>query len=229
MPRSWREDDDPGGAVWPRRRSAISTRSSIMPSETRSGRAWWSGMLPKLPIRRGCGSPVPRVCGYGPRRSYGPFRKGWPATGWARPSCWRPPLACAGARSWDSGGPTSILIPAAWRYVRRSCRSATKSCSAVPRRPRGLRHTHASLAAGIPAKIMSERLGHATVAFTQDVYMHSIPPVEDAAADQLGRLIFGDDELPRAGIEGHGGQTQTLTAGRGRAGEFLGRARSPLA
>src|SRR5262249_55798291 len=34
-----------------------------------------------------------------------------------------------------------------------------------------LRHTHATLglAAHIPAKVMSDRLGHATVAFTQDV------------------------------------------------------------
>ncbi len=81
-----------------------------------------------------------------------------------------------------------------------------------------LRHTHASLglAAGIAPKIMSERLGHATVAFTQDVYTHSIPPMEDAAADRLGRLIFGepagspgraptgDDEQNEPGtVEGH--------------------------
>lgn len=39
-----------------------------------------------------------------------------------------------------------------------------------------LRHTHATLglAAGVPAKVMSDRLGHATVAFTQDIYMHAI-------------------------------------------------------
>lgn len=56
-----------------------------------------------------------------------------------------------------------------------------------------LRHTHATLglAAGIPVKLMSERLGHATSAFTQDVYMHAIPELEEAAADQIGRLVFG--------------------------------------
>lgn len=55
-----------------------------------------------------------------------------------------------------------------------------------------LRHTHATLglAAGIPAKVMSERLGHATVAFTQDVYMHTIPQLEGDAADQIAELIF---------------------------------------
>lgn len=58
-----------------------------------------------------------------------------------------------------------------------------------------LRHTHATLglSAGIPAKVMSERLGHSTVAFTQDVYMHAIPRMEEAAAEQLGDLIFGDE------------------------------------
>lgn len=56
-----------------------------------------------------------------------------------------------------------------------------------------LRHTHATLglAAGVHPKVMSDRLGHATVAFTQDVYMHAIPRVEQEAADQMADLIFG--------------------------------------
>lgn len=65
---------------------------------------------------------------------------------------------------------------------------------AIPRiRLHDLRHTHATLglAAGVPAKIMSERLGHATVAFTQDVYMHAIPGLEADAANQIADLIFG--------------------------------------
>ena len=63
----------------------------------------------------------------------------------------------------------------------------------VPRiRLHDLRHTHASLglAAGIQPKVMSERLGHATVAFTQDVYMHVIPHLHEEAADQMASLIF---------------------------------------
>jgi integrase len=63
-----------------------------------------------------------------------------------------------------------------------------------------LRHTHATLglAAGVPPKVMSERLGHATVAFTQDVYMHTIPQLEYEAADQIADLIFSqraDDRI----------------------------------
>jgi hypothetical protein len=46
---------------------------------------------------------------------------------------------------------------------------------------------------------MSDRLGHATVAFTQDVYMHAIPRMEEAAAQQIADLVHGaeadsDDE-----------------------------------
>jgi integrase len=57
-----------------------------------------------------------------------------------------------------------------------------------------LRHTHATLglAAGVAPKVMSDRLGHATVAFTQDVYMHCIPALESDAADQVAALIFGE-------------------------------------
>lgn len=54
-----------------------------------------------------------------------------------------------------------------------------------------LRHTHASLAlqAGIPAKVVSERLGHATVAFTLDVYSHVIPGLQEEAATAIAALI----------------------------------------
>lgn len=64
-----------------------------------------------------------------------------------------------------------------------------------------LRHTHATLgfAAGVPVKVMSERLGHATVAFTQDVYMHAVPALEEAAADQIADLVFGVARSPEPG------------------------------
>jgi integrase len=72
-----------------------------------------------------------------------------------------------------------------------------------------LRHTHATmgLEAGIPVKIISTRLGHATTAFTQDIYMHSVPALEESAAEQIADLIFNapteepaaDDEEPPEG------------------------------
>jgi integrase len=56
-----------------------------------------------------------------------------------------------------------------------------------------LRHTHASLAlaAGIHPKVVSERLGHSTVAFTMDVYSHAIPSMEAEAAETIANLVRG--------------------------------------
>jgi integrase len=47
-----------------------------------------------------------------------------------------------------------------------------------------LRHTHASLMlkAGVHPKIVSERLGHSSVAFTLDTYSHVAPGLQEAAA-----------------------------------------------
>jgi integrase len=52
-----------------------------------------------------------------------------------------------------------------------------------------LRHTHASLllVAGINVKVVSERLGHASVSFTLDTYAHVMPGQQaEAAAALLG-------------------------------------------
>jgi integrase len=66
--------------------------------------------------------------------------------------------------------------------------------SGLPRiRLHDLRHTHATLAleAGVHPKIVSERLGHATIAFTLDVYSHALHHMQRDAADRLGQLVFG--------------------------------------
>jgi len=54
-----------------------------------------------------------------------------------------------------------------------------------------LRHTHASLliAARVPIKVVSERLGHAHPAFTMHTYQHLLPGMSAAAADQFAALI----------------------------------------
>ncbi|MEX1253318.1 MAG: tyrosine-type recombinase/integrase [Dehalococcoidia bacterium] len=56
-----------------------------------------------------------------------------------------------------------------------------------------LRHTHATLAlaAGVHPKVVSERLGHATVSITLDTYSHSIPALQEQAAEQVAALVFG--------------------------------------
>jgi integrase len=56
-----------------------------------------------------------------------------------------------------------------------------------------LRHSSASaaLAAGVPAKVISERLGHATIAVTMDIDSHVLPGLDREAADTVARLILG--------------------------------------
>ena len=56
-----------------------------------------------------------------------------------------------------------------------------------------LRHTHATLAlqAGVNPKVISERLGHATVAFTLDRYAHCVPAMEEEAAARVAAFVFG--------------------------------------
>jgi hypothetical protein len=55
-----------------------------------------------------------------------------------------------------------------------------------------LRHTHASLAlaAGINPKVVSERLGHATVSITLDTYSHAIPALQEEAAERIAGLVL---------------------------------------
>ena len=54
-----------------------------------------------------------------------------------------------------------------------------------------LRHTHAShlLAAGVNVKVVSDRLGHASVAFTLDTYAHVMPGQQAEAAAAVHALL----------------------------------------
>lgn len=56
-----------------------------------------------------------------------------------------------------------------------------------------LRHTHATqlLAAGVDAKTVSKRLGHSSVAFTLQTYVHVVEEVERGAADTMGAILAG--------------------------------------
>jgi integrase len=59
-----------------------------------------------------------------------------------------------------------------------------------------LRHTHATLMlrAGIHPKVVSERLGHASIGITLDTYSHVLPGLQEAAAEKFDR-IFGTDDI----------------------------------
>jgi integrase len=54
-----------------------------------------------------------------------------------------------------------------------------------------LRHSHATLMLleGIHPKIVSERLGHASVSFTLEVYTHLLPNMQTEAAEAIDRII----------------------------------------
>jgi integrase len=55
----------------------------------------------------------------------------------------------------------------------------------------GLRHTHATLAlqAGVHPKVVADRLGHYSAAFTLDVYSDSIPSLQEGAASLVAALV----------------------------------------
>ncbi len=56
-----------------------------------------------------------------------------------------------------------------------------------------LRHTHATLllADGVPVKVISERLGHASATITLTVYQHVHPGMGSQAADRFAALLEG--------------------------------------
>lgn len=66
--------------------------------------------------------------------------------------------------------------------------------SGLPRiRLHDLRHTHATIAlrAGIPVKVISERLGHENPAFTMKQYAHVLPGMQAEAAALIASLVTG--------------------------------------
>ena len=55
----------------------------------------------------------------------------------------------------------------------------------------GLRHTSATLALqnGVSIKVVQERLGHAKIATTMDIYAHALPTAQRDAAALMGKIL----------------------------------------
>lgn len=55
----------------------------------------------------------------------------------------------------------------------------------------GLRHTQATnlILAGVPVKTVADRLGHSTVTITQDTYAHVLPQHQEAAVEEVTRML----------------------------------------
>jgi integrase len=67
--------------------------------------------------------------------------------------------------------------------------------AALPRiRLHDLRHSYATLAlkAGVHPKIVSERLGHSTIAITLDLYSHVAQGLDADAAELIASRIYGN-------------------------------------
>jgi integrase len=79
--------------------------------------------------------------------------------------------------------------------VSRAFRSRAKKAGVPVIRLHDLRHTWATLAltAGIPAKVVQDRLGHSTVAITLNIYSHVTPQLQSDAAAKVAGLIFQGD------------------------------------
>ncbi|MFV0523701.1 MAG: tyrosine-type recombinase/integrase, partial [Acidimicrobiales bacterium] len=67
-----------------------------------------------------------------------------------------------------------------------------------PIRFHDLRHTHATLliAAGVPIKVVSERLGHANPGFTMATYQHVLPGMGANAANRFAALLTTQRDQP---------------------------------
>jgi excisionase family DNA binding protein len=78
----------------------------------------------------------------------------------------------------------------------------------LPRiRLRDVRHTYASAALANASgwhemKLISQRLGHANIAVTLDLYAHVLPAADEQAANTLARVILGDQSagMDEAGV-----------------------------
>ncbi len=81
----------------------------------------------------------------------------------------------------------------------------------VPRiRLHDVRHTHGSLllAAGVNPKVVSERLGHSSVAFTLDTYAHVMPGMQPEAAEMFDALVFRNAEGSASNADGGSEENQ---------------------
>jgi integrase len=100
----------------------------------------------------------------------------------------------ANYRNYDLVYASEIGTPLARRNLdRRHFRPLLKKAKLPEIRLYDLRHTMATLllTEGVNPKVVSERLGHASVVLTLDIYSHVLPTIQKTATDKLEKLIFG--------------------------------------
>jgi site-specific recombinase XerD len=52
-------------------------------------------------------------------------------------------------------------------------------------------------------KVVSERLGHANISITLEIYVHVLPGMQEGAATRVERLLDDNDGTPAAHNEAH--------------------------
>jgi len=94
-----------------------------------------------------------------------------------------------------------------------------------PIRLHDLRHTAASLAlqAGVPMKVVSEQLGHSSLAITADTYTSVLPAVAHAAAEAVAGIVPRTSRGQIAPAGGAGPQPSVEDGGEGLAAGALAR------
>ena len=82
----------------------------------------------------------------------------------------------------------SLIHPEA--FLHRFAQLANKA-GLPPIRLHDVRHSYATaaLSAGVPVKVVSTRMGHASTSFTQDIYAHVLDAQDDQAAEAMAALI----------------------------------------
>ena len=102
------------------------------------------------------------------------FGKEWNREGWVFPSE-------RGTMFW----PTNVSA----HYRRLRTRASVSTV-----RLHDLRHAMATawIAAGVPIKVVSERLGHASISITLQIYGHVLPNMQRDAVDQMDALFVGE-------------------------------------
>ena len=122
-------------------------------------------------------------------------------------STWRRDRAeerLAAGGGWSDSGLVfvdELGVPPHPETITRWWRQAVARAGLPAIRPHNARHTAATvmLRAGVPVKVVSQRLGHPDVAVTMRVWQHVTAQDDRAAAEALGRALGRASARPRPG------------------------------
>jgi integrase len=135
--------------------------------------------------------------------------------------------------TWPDGRPLHPDLITDWfqRHAKRAVweQDGRTKVGLPPIRLHDVRHSYATaaLAAGIPAKIVSERLGHANVQITLDTYSHVIPGLDEQAAATVARLILEGSDTASTGAPGSDAANSAAKTGDAPPLSEGGEGRSP--